>query len=148
MNKLLSLIVALLWLMAAAQILFEVSYLPEAMTVLVLFFLSSGLPRMPRHAMILCGTLVIVILLLAQIYDQWAAIPAGIAKATIFPAFLATIVAARRSRSAPGIRAPASCSGPCRRTNEIAGSSSASDRRGADRVRRAGADPRAGCAAR
>ena len=95
MNKLLSLIVALLWLMAAVQILFEVSYLPEAMTVLVLFFLASGLPRMPRHTMILCGSLVIVILVLAQIYDQWAAIPAGIAKASIFPAFLATIVLLR-----------------------------------------------------
>ncbi|MGB0632108.1 MAG: hypothetical protein ACPGRZ_15570 [Alphaproteobacteria bacterium] len=95
MNALLSLLVGLLWLMAAVRILLNVPYLADVMTGLVLAFLAAGLLRLPRHTMILCGVLIVAMLALAQIYGQWEAISAGIAKASIFPAFLATIVLLR-----------------------------------------------------
>jgi hypothetical protein len=94
-NKLLSLLVGTLWLLAVLRILVDVPYLAETMAGLVVAFLLAALPRLPRHTMILCAVLIAAMLVLAQIYDQWPAIPAGIAKASIFPAFLATIVLLR-----------------------------------------------------
>ena len=95
MNRLLSLIVGLLWVMAAVKILFDIPYLADIMVVLVLVFLALGLIRMPRHTLILCGALVAVMLPVAEYYGQWSAVIDGLVRASVFPAFLATIVLLR-----------------------------------------------------
>jgi len=95
LNRVLSLLVGLLWLMAAVRILFDIRYLAETMTVLVLAFLGLSLLRMPRHTLILCGVLVAVTLTVAQYYGQWSTIIDGLSRAVVFPAFLATIVLLR-----------------------------------------------------
>ena len=95
MNTFLSLLVCALWLLAAGHILIDLPYLAEVMAGMVVVFLLAALPRLPRHTMILCGLLMGAMLALAHTYNQWTAIPAGIAKASIFPAFLATIVLLR-----------------------------------------------------
>ena len=95
MNIFLSLLVGALWLLAAGHILIHLPYLDEAMMATLVVFLIACLPRLPRHTMILCGLLLGAMLILAQSHDQWAAISAGISKASIFPAFLATIVLLR-----------------------------------------------------
>lgn len=95
MNRFFSFLVGLLWVMAAVRILFDVPHLAEAMTVLVMLFLGLGLVRMPRHTLILCGALVAVMLPVAEYYGQWSAVIDGLARASVFPAFLATIVLLR-----------------------------------------------------
>lgn len=95
MNKLLSLLIAMLWVLAVARILVTAPYLTETMITLIIGFLIVGLPRMPKHTLILCGLLMVAMLGVAQIYGQWRAIANGVANASIFPAFLATIVLLR-----------------------------------------------------
>lgn len=53
------------------------------------------LPTLARHSLILCVVLALATCGLAAAYGQWHAIPDGIARAAIFPAFLSTIVLLR-----------------------------------------------------
>tara|TARA_R110002126_G_scaffold127188_22_gene269409 strand:+ start:133 stop:1455 length:1323 start_codon:yes stop_codon:yes gene_type:complete len=99
MNRILSLVVGALWVLAVVQIAVPVPELKPAITgtmtgILVLYLLLIA-PRISRHSQILCAVLGAVTVLLAAIYGRWDAIPDGFARAAIFPAFLATLVLLR-----------------------------------------------------
>ncbi|CAN0428183.1 unnamed protein product, partial [Discosporangium mesarthrocarpum] len=70
-------------------------YLVWALKGLLVCFLVLVMPRIAGHSRILLAVLTAVTLALAAIYGEWGAILDGIARAAIFPAFLATIVLLR-----------------------------------------------------
>jgi hypothetical protein len=94
-NRVLSLLVGSLWVLAVARIAVPGPELTWAMTALLVVFLLLVLPRVQRHTQILCAILGAATIVLAVVYGQWNAIPDGIARAAIFPGFLATIVLLR-----------------------------------------------------
>ena len=91
----LSIVAGVLWALAVLQILFPIPHLSTVMAGLLVCFVVGVVPRLARHSQILCGALAAAAVALAWHYGQWSAIPDGIAKAAIFPAFLATIVLLR-----------------------------------------------------
>lgn len=95
MTRALSIIAGALWALAVVQILFPVPYVPPIMVGLLICFVLVAVPRLPRHTLIMCGALAAAAVLLAWHYGQWSAVPDGIAKAAVFPAFLSTIVLLR-----------------------------------------------------
>lgn len=95
MNRLLSLLVGALWLLAVVNIFAPDPNLVWALKGLLACFIVIVLPRIAGHSRILLSVLAAVTLALAAIYGEWAAILDGIARAAIFPAFLATIVLLR-----------------------------------------------------
>ena len=98
MTRILSALVGTLWLLAFLRIVLP---LPDGFPIsaimagLVVAFFILGLPHLARHTQILCAILIAVAMALAGIHDKWAAVPDGIVKAAIFPAFLSTIVLLR-----------------------------------------------------
>lgn len=95
MNRILSLLVGALWLLAVVNIFAPDPYLVWALKGLLVCFLVLVVPRIAGHSRILLAVLTAVTLALAAIYGEWGAILDGIARAAIFPAFLATIVLLR-----------------------------------------------------
>lgn len=95
MNRILSLLVGALWLLAVVNIFAPDPYLVWALKGLLVGFLVLVVPRIAGHSRILLAVLTAVTLALAAIYGEWGAILDGIARAAIFPAFLATIVLLR-----------------------------------------------------
>ncbi|MFT5487385.1 MAG: hypothetical protein ACI9JL_002661 [Paracoccaceae bacterium] len=95
MNRLLSLLVGALWLLAVINIFAPSPELVWALKALLVAFVILILPRVAGHSRILLAVLTAVTIALAAIYGEWGAILDGIARAAIFPAFLATIVLLR-----------------------------------------------------
>ena len=95
MNRLLSLLVGTLWLLAVANIFHPHPMLVWAMKGLLAVFVLLVLPRVVGHSRILLTVLAALTLALSAIYGEWGAILDGIARAAIFPAFLATLVLLR-----------------------------------------------------
>jgi hypothetical protein len=92
-------LVALLWLLGIAGIVFDLpgmSWWSPWLTVGPLMALvGAALISMPRQIRLLCGALGLATAGLAAFYGQWAAILLGLERAVLFPAFLATIVLLR-----------------------------------------------------
>tara|TARA_R110002110_G_scaffold63328_5_gene176273 strand:+ start:990 stop:2306 length:1317 start_codon:yes stop_codon:yes gene_type:complete len=95
MDRVLSLLVGTLWLLAVVNIFAPGPQLVWALKGLLAVFVVVSLPRIAGHSRILLTALAAVTLALAAIYGEWGAVPDGIARAAIFPAFLATIVLLR-----------------------------------------------------
>ena len=98
MSNILSAIVGMLWLLAFQRIVIplpDVFATTQVMVALLVIFFVISIPSLPRHTQVLCGVLVVVVAVLAGVYDQWKAVPDGISRAAIFPAFLSTIVLLR-----------------------------------------------------
>lgn len=95
MNRILSLLVGALWLLAVVNIFIPDPSLVWALKGLLVCFLVLIMPRVAGHSRILLAALTAVTLALAAVYGEWGAILDGIARASIFPAFLATIVLLR-----------------------------------------------------
>lgn len=95
MNRILSLLVSALWLLAVVNIFAPDPNLVWALKGLLVCFVILVLPRIAGHSRILLSALAAVTLIIAAIYGEWGAILDGIARAAIFPAFLATIVLLR-----------------------------------------------------
>lgn len=84
-----------LWALAVFDILHPAPVLAPVMAVLLVGFVSLALPRTGRHTQALCGALAAATAGLAAAYGRWDAVPDGVARAAIFPAFLSTIVLLR-----------------------------------------------------
>ena len=95
MNRLLSLLVGTLWLLAVVNIFAPAPNLVWALKALLAGFVVLSLPKIAGHSRILLAVLAAITLALAAIYGEWGAILDGVARAAIFPAFLATIVLLR-----------------------------------------------------
>jgi hypothetical protein len=95
MNRILSILVGALWLLAVVNIFAPAPSIVWALKGLLVCFITLALPRVAGHSRILLTVLAAVTLALAAIYGEWGAILDGIARAAIFPAFLATIVLLR-----------------------------------------------------
>lgn len=95
MNVVLSFLVGALWLLAVIDIFAPDPALVWALKGLLAGFVLLVLPRVAEHSLILLAVLTSVTIALAGIYGEWSAILDGIARAAIFPAFLATIVLLR-----------------------------------------------------
>lgn len=95
MTRLLSIIAGALWALAVLQILFPLPHISLVMAGLLICFVLGAVPRLPRYTRVICGALATVAVFLAWHYGQWSAVPEGIGKAAIFPAFLSTIVLLR-----------------------------------------------------
>ncbi|MDC0033128.1 hypothetical protein OAJ57_01025 [Alphaproteobacteria bacterium] len=86
---------ALLWSLGMAGIFFPVTEISVVLTWCLGIYVFFAIPRTGWHTRILLLVLAIATVTLATLYDRWDAIPRGMAKASIFPAFLATIVLLR-----------------------------------------------------
>jgi hypothetical protein len=93
--KLLSSLAGALWALAVFQILFPTPHVSTLMAGLLVCFVLGAFPRVSWHTQVLCGALAAVAAGLAWSFGVWHAVGEGIAKAAIFPAFLATIVLLR-----------------------------------------------------
>ena len=95
MTRLPSCIVAALLVLAVLQIMFPLRHAAPVMAGLLICFLMATALRLSWHTKVLCGGLATVAVLLASTFEQWPALFEGITKATIYPAFLSTIVLLR-----------------------------------------------------
>ena len=95
MNRLLSLLVGTLWLLAVIQIFLPDPTLVWVLKGLLVCFVVLVLPRVAGHSRILLAALAAVTCAIAAFYGEWGSILDGIARAAIFPGFLATIVLLR-----------------------------------------------------
>lgn len=86
---------AILWVLGVASIFAPAPEVTTALTVCLAIYVFFALPRTGWHTRVLLSVLAIATVTLATTYDQWDAILRGMAKASIFPAFLATIVLLR-----------------------------------------------------
>jgi len=93
--RLLTALAGALWLLGIVQVFAHSAALSTALTVCLAAFVLLALPRTGRHAQVLCLLLAAAAAALAASYGTWDAVPRGIARATIFPGFLATIVLLR-----------------------------------------------------
>lgn len=84
-----------LWALGLIGIFFPAAGLTLVLTVCLGIYVLFAIPRTGWHTKILVIVLGIATVTLAAIYDRWDAIPQGMAKAAIFPAFLTTIVLLR-----------------------------------------------------
>jgi len=98
-NRILSILVGALWVMAVARILVPLPLVAEAltwaMTGALVIYLLAILPTAPRHTKILCSILGAATVAICALYGQWNGIVDGLTRASIFPGFLATIVLLR-----------------------------------------------------
>lgn len=95
MNRVLSVLIGALWVLAVINIFAPAPGLLWPMKGLLAAFVILVLPRVAGHSRILLAVLTAVTVALAAIYGEWGAILDGIGRAAIFPAFLATIVLLR-----------------------------------------------------
>lgn len=99
MNRFLSILVGGLWVCAATRILVPVPEVTRvlgwAMTGTLAVYLLAVLPTAPRHTKILSSILGAAIVAMGAAYGQWSGVVDGLARASIFPGFLATIVLLR-----------------------------------------------------
>lgn len=86
---------ALLWALGMMGIFIPSPENTTSLTVCLGAYVLFALPRTGWHTRLLLIAIAIATVVLAMRYDQWDAIPRGMAKASIFPAFLATIVLLR-----------------------------------------------------
>ncbi|MBK19599.1 MAG: hypothetical protein CMM52_12265 [Rhodospirillaceae bacterium] len=93
--KALVILICALWVLNVIQALFPSQGLAQILTVLLACTAIIALPQATASVKILCGALVSITVVLAHTYGKWEAIEVGLARATIFPAFLATIVLLR-----------------------------------------------------
>lgn len=84
-----------LWALGMASIFVPTQGLSVALTWCLGIYVFFAVPRTGWHTRILLLVLAVATVALAARYDRWDAIPLGMAKASIFPAFLATIVLLR-----------------------------------------------------
>jgi hypothetical protein len=94
-TRLLIVLGAMLWALGMVSIFVPTPGLSTALTWCLGIYVFFALPRTGWHTRILLFVLAIATIALAARYDRWDAIPLGMAKASIFPAFLATIVLLR-----------------------------------------------------
>lgn len=95
MARLLVVSISLLWVFGIIQVIFPTAQVSTIMAVLLAFVTVIALPQAPWNIKLLCVFLAIGTIVIAQIYGKWSAIGEGLTRATIFPAFLATIVLLR-----------------------------------------------------
>lgn len=93
--RLLILLIGLLWILGLFQVLFPNQLVSTLMAGLLACVAVIALPQATWNIKLLCAVLAATTLYIAHIYDQWDAIENGLRRATIFPAFLATIVLLR-----------------------------------------------------
>ncbi|MBT5047723.1 MAG: hypothetical protein HOM58_04410 [Rhodospirillaceae bacterium] len=86
---------ASLWLFGVIRIFRPDPLVIDILSVLLVCFVLLALPRTGWHTRILLGVLALATAGLAAGYDRWDAILLGLAKGSVFPAFLATIVLLR-----------------------------------------------------
>ena len=89
MSNILSAIVGMLWLLAFQRIVIplpDVFATTQVMVALLVIIFVISIPSLPRHTQVLCGVLVVVVAVLAGVYDQWKAVPDGISRAAILRA--------------------------------------------------------------
>jgi hypothetical protein len=84
-----------LWLLGVVRIVADSPAVVAALSAILAGYVLLALPRAGWHTRILCLLLAIATVALAAAYDRWDAIPQGLARAAVFPAFLATIVLLR-----------------------------------------------------
>jgi len=94
-TRLLMVFGAALWALGVVSIFVPTPGLSAALTWCLGVYVFFAVPRTGWHTRILLCVLAIATVALAARYDRWDAIPLGMAKASIFPAFLATIVLLR-----------------------------------------------------
>ena len=94
-SRLLVLLIGLLWILALVQVLFPTQLVSTVMAGLLACLAVVALPQATWNIKLLCVVLTAATLYIAHSYDQWDAIESGLRRATIFPAFLATIVLLR-----------------------------------------------------
>jgi hypothetical protein len=85
----------MLWALGMLSIFFPSPGLSSALIWCLGIYVFFAAPRTGWHTRILLFLLAVATVALAARYDRWDAIPLGMAKASIFPAFLATIVLLR-----------------------------------------------------
>ena len=86
---------AVLWALGMVSIFFPGQGISMALTGCLAIYVFFAVPRTGWHTRVLLFVLAVATVVLAARYDRWDAIPSGMAKAAIFPAFLATIVLLR-----------------------------------------------------
>lgn len=86
---------AALWLFGAIRIFWPGPLIVDILSVLLVCFVALALPRTSWHTRVLLSVLAIATAALAAGYNRWDAILLGLAKGSVFPAFLATIVLLR-----------------------------------------------------
>ena len=97
---------AALWALGMVSIFVPIPEISALLTWCLGIYVFFAVPRTGWHTRILLLVLAIATVTLAARYDRWDAIPLGMAKASIFPAFLATIVLLRATADQrPEIRA-------------------------------------------
>ena len=97
---------AALWALGVVSIFVPMPEISALLTWCLGIYVFFAVPRTGWHTRILLLVLAIATVTLAARYDRWDAIPLGMAKASIFPAFLATIVLLRATADQrPEIRA-------------------------------------------
>lgn len=84
-----------LWALGMTGIFFPAPGISSALTWCLAAYVLIAAPRTGWHARLLLLLLATATAALAARYGRWDAIPMGLAKASIFPAFLATIVLLR-----------------------------------------------------
>ncbi|MDA1323585.1 MAG: hypothetical protein O3C34_02465 [Proteobacteria bacterium] len=94
-TRLLIVLGAMLWALGMVSIFVPTAGLSAALMWCLGIYVFFALPRTGWHTRILLFVLAVATVALAARYDRWDAIPLGMAKASIFPAFLATIVLLR-----------------------------------------------------
>ena len=95
MARILVVSISLLWIFGITQVILPIDWVSNIMAVLLALVTVVALPRAPWNIKLLCVFLAIGTIVIAQVYDKWGAIGEGLTRATIFPAFLATIVLLR-----------------------------------------------------
>ncbi len=93
--RLLILLIGLLWILGLFQVLFPTQLVSTVMTGLLACVAVIAVPQATWNIKLLCAVLAAATLYIAHVYDQWDAIESGLRRATIFPAFLATIILLR-----------------------------------------------------
>ena len=91
-SRILSIIAGTLWALTVVQILVPFPSLTLVMVGLLICYVLGAIPRLSWYAQVVCGVLVVGAVTLAWSFSEWPALLTGIAKASIFPAFLSTIV--------------------------------------------------------
>lgn len=86
---------AALWLLGVIRIFRPEPLIIDVLSALLVCFVLLALPRTSWHTRVLLCVLALATAGLAAGFDQWDAILLGLAKGSVFPAFLATIVLLR-----------------------------------------------------
>ena len=94
-TRLINIISGALWILAVLHIMFPQAPIAPFLVGLLICFVLGAVPQLSLHTRVLCGALAMATVIIAWLDGQWSAIPDGLAKATVFPAFLSTIVLLR-----------------------------------------------------